>query len=70
MADKTINQVYDAILEIKQQLLRLNGTVRGNSEDIAVLKERVGQHSINWDRIIVFVLGIMQAIMLYSLLKK
>lgn len=66
----TIRQVYDTVLDIKAQLLRLNGTVRGNCDDIVMLKERSGQHSVNWDRIISIGLAVMQALILAQLLVK
>jgi hypothetical protein len=36
----TMRQVYDTLLEVKRDLKELNGTVKQNCTDIAVLKEK------------------------------
>lgn len=36
----TISQVYTTLLEVRDQIKALNGTVRQNCVDIAVLQER------------------------------
>ncbi len=47
----TIRQVYDAVIKIERHLETMNGTVRQNCTDIAVLQERQEGDKSNWDKV-------------------
>lgn len=63
MTDKvTIRQVYDTLIEVRNNLKELNGTVREHCEKIAVLQEKVkaqetalgaqrAEQKSNWDKV-------------------
>lgn len=47
MADSgkvTLRQVYDSVVEVKEQLKKINGTVAQHCVDIARLQEKNAQH--------------------------
>lgn len=46
-----IKQVYDMMVEVRDQLKKLNGTVQKNCIDIAVLQEQQHGNRSSWDRV-------------------
>ena len=59
----TINQVYSTLIEVRDQLKHLNGTVRQNCLDIAILQERQEGDKGNWSK----VWGVLQPILVAAI---
>ncbi len=51
MAKHTMDETYEAVLEVRDQLKVMNGTVRKNCIDIAVLQVRQSGDTSNWDKV-------------------
>lgn len=60
----------DDIVAIKDHLKELNGTVKGHSVEIAVMKSKQGEHTINWGRAVNVILAVIQACVIAMVLGK
>ena len=85
---EAVREQSGELVEIKEHLVQLNGTVAANDErsrenktkidskpcaavqqDVAVLKDAVKRHGINWTTVLNLGLALLQAVILYLLLR-
>ena len=69
MAKHTIDETYEAVLEVRDQLKQMNGTVRQNCIDIAVLKEKQVGDTGNWSKVWSVLLPVLVAIVTGVIMK-
>ena len=62
-----IQEQGEDLKDIKSHLKELNGTVKKNCIDIAVLKEKAEQGRVNWGLLMNLGLGIVQALVIWQM---
>jgi len=64
----TNKQIYDMLVEVRDQVKKLNGNVRTNTTDIAVLQEKVNTGGRSWDKLVGIGTAILTALILAKLI--